>query len=97
MHQRPVRQPGDGQERRQLGDASPGPVLDDGQRKIDVYHIQSIHSNDTLIAYLPAEKILFVSDLFNPGLFPADRPAPYLWGFNAGRRTSSTSALRVFR
>jgi len=60
-------------------------VLDDGQRRIDVYHIESIHSNDTLIAYLPAEKILFVSDLFNPGLFSADRPAPYLWGFNAGQ------------
>jgi hypothetical protein len=28
--------------------------------------------------------MLFVSDLFNPGLFPADQPAPYLWGYNAG-------------
>ncbi len=51
---------------------------------MEAHRIQSIHSNDTLIVYLPKEKILFVADLFNPGLFPAGQAAPYVWGVASG-------------
>jgi glyoxylase-like metal-dependent hydrolase (beta-lactamase superfamily II) len=59
-------------------------VLDDGEHSVEAHRIQSIHSNDTLIVYLPKEKILFVADLFNPGLFPAGQAAPYVWGMASG-------------
>ena len=40
-------------------------TMTDGQRKLEVYHVQNQdHSDDMLMAYLPAEKILFESDLF---------------------------------
>ena len=39
--------------------------MTDGQRKLEVYHVQNQdHSDDMLMAYLPAEKILFETDLF---------------------------------
>jgi glyoxylase-like metal-dependent hydrolase (beta-lactamase superfamily II) len=59
-------------------------VLDDGVHSVQAHRIQSIHTNDTLIVYLPKEKILFVADLFNPGLFPATQAAPYVWGAASG-------------
>lgn len=59
-------------------------VLDDGVHSVEAHRIQSIHSNDTLIVYLPKEKILFVADLYNPGLFPPGQAAPYVWGVASG-------------
>jgi glyoxylase-like metal-dependent hydrolase (beta-lactamase superfamily II) len=59
-------------------------VLDDGVHSVEAHHIQSIHSNDMIIVYLPKEKILFVADLFNPNLFPSNQPAPYIWGVASG-------------
>ena len=59
-------------------------VLDDGEHSVEAHRIQSIHSNDTLIVYLPKEKILFVADLYNPGLFPPGQAAPYVWGVASG-------------
>jgi len=60
-------------------------VLDDGERRVEAHRIQSFHSDDMLIVYLPREKLLFVADLFNPGLFPPGQPAPYVWGVVAGQ------------
>ena len=41
-------------------------TMTDGQRKLEVYHVQDQdHSDDMLMAYLPAEKILFETDLFD--------------------------------
>ena len=50
-------------------------TMTDGQRKLEVYHVQNQdHSDDMLMAYLPAEKILFESDLFEAP--PAGKTAP---------------------
>ena len=56
--------------------ASPQPVdiesvedsftLTDGERTIDVHRIDSLHAADMLIVHLPAEGILFNSDLWSP-------------------------------
>ncbi len=41
--------------------------LTDGERTIELREIPNPHSSGMLVAYLPKEKILFVSDLFTPG------------------------------
>jgi len=43
-------------------------VLADAERAIELHHVRTTHANDMLIAYLPAQKLLFVADLFNPNL-----------------------------
>jgi glyoxylase-like metal-dependent hydrolase (beta-lactamase superfamily II) len=42
-------------------------VLSDGERSVEVYPISTAHVEGMLVAYLPTEKLLFVSDLFSPG------------------------------
>jgi glyoxylase-like metal-dependent hydrolase (beta-lactamase superfamily II) len=42
-------------------------VITDGARTIELRAIDNPHSAGMLVAYLPKEKILFVSDLFTPG------------------------------
>jgi len=50
-------------------------TMTDGQRKLELYHVEHLdHSEDMLMAYLPAEKILVEADLFEappPGTTPA--------------------------
>jgi glyoxylase-like metal-dependent hydrolase (beta-lactamase superfamily II) len=41
--------------------------LTDGERTIELREVQNPHSSGMLVAYLPKEKLLFVSDLFTPG------------------------------
>lgn len=41
--------------------------LTDGERTIELREIPNPHASGMLAAYLPAEKLLFVSDLFTPG------------------------------
>ena len=41
--------------------------LTDGERTIELREIPNPHSAGMLVAYLPKEKVLFVSDLFTPG------------------------------
>jgi glyoxylase-like metal-dependent hydrolase (beta-lactamase superfamily II) len=42
-------------------------MLTDGERTIELREIPNPHSAGMLVAYLPNEKVLFVSDLFTPG------------------------------
>jgi glyoxylase-like metal-dependent hydrolase (beta-lactamase superfamily II) len=42
-------------------------VLTDGERVVEIYPVRSSHVEGMLVAYLPREKLLFVSDLFSPG------------------------------
>jgi glyoxylase-like metal-dependent hydrolase (beta-lactamase superfamily II) len=44
-----------------------GKQLTDGERTIELREIPNPHSSGMLVAYLPKEKVLFVSDLFTPG------------------------------
>jgi glyoxylase-like metal-dependent hydrolase (beta-lactamase superfamily II) len=41
--------------------------LTDGERTIELREIPNPHASGMLVAYLPKEKVLFVSDLFTPG------------------------------
>lgn len=42
-------------------------VLSDGSRVVEVYPVRNGHADGMLIVYLPADKLLFVTDLFSPG------------------------------
>ncbi len=42
-------------------------VLTDGQREVALYIAENPHSHAMLIGYLPAERLGFVTDLWNPG------------------------------
>ena len=49
-------------------------TLADATRPVQAFAITSNHAADMLVIYLPQQKILFVSDLFSPGL-PPNPPA----------------------
>ncbi len=49
-------------------------VIGDGERTIELYEVGPLHCREMVIAYLPKEKILFQSDLFNP--ITVDGPEP---------------------
>ena len=52
-------------------------VLTDGEHRVEVYPIGNAHAEGMLVAYVPQEKLLFVTDLFSPG---APRQPPGLPG-----------------
>ena len=56
-------------------------VIGDGNRTIELYEVGPLHTREMVIAYLPEEKILFQSDLFNPisvnGPEPIEHDAPF--------------------
>ena len=41
--------------------------LTDGTRTVQIIHVENEHADSMVIAYLPNEKIAFVSDLYSPG------------------------------
>lgn len=43
-------------------------ILSDGGRRVEIYPVENSHAKGMLVVYLPQEKILFVSDLFTPGM-----------------------------
>ena len=45
-------------------------VLSDGTRQVEVYVIENPHAASTLIGYLPAERLGFVTDIWSPGAGP---------------------------
>ena len=45
-------------------------VLTDGQREVAVYVIENPHAKASLIGYLPAERLGYVTDLWSPGRDP---------------------------
>jgi glyoxylase-like metal-dependent hydrolase (beta-lactamase superfamily II) len=56
-------------------------VIGEGDRTIELYEVGPLHCREMVIAYLPKEKILFQSDLFNPitvgGPDPIEHDAPF--------------------
>jgi glyoxylase-like metal-dependent hydrolase (beta-lactamase superfamily II) len=56
-------------------------VIGDGDRAIELYEVGPLHCREMVIAYLPKQKILFQSDLFNPitvnGPDPIEHDAPF--------------------
>jgi glyoxylase-like metal-dependent hydrolase (beta-lactamase superfamily II) len=49
-------------------------------RRVKARHIPTIHSEDMLVIYLPDLRLLFVSDLYMPGVFPPRQPPPAPFG-----------------
>ena len=54
--------------------------LGGGGRSVKVRHIPTIHSEDMLVIYLPDLRLLFVSDLYMPAVFPPRQPMPAPFG-----------------
>src|SRR5262249_25267009 len=42
-------------------------VLSDDTRAVEIYPVTNSHAEGMVVAYLPREKLLFVTDLFSPG------------------------------
>jgi glyoxylase-like metal-dependent hydrolase (beta-lactamase superfamily II) len=59
-------------------------ILSDGARSVEVYPVANAHSADMVIAYLPQERRVFVSELFSPtgDVSLADLPADLLAAVN---------------
>ena len=73
-----------------VGRISPVQVLTDGERRVEVRDIPSDHATGMTIAYLPKEKIVFVSDLYSP---PGPTPNPSVI-FERGRSAAFYEALK---
>jgi glyoxylase-like metal-dependent hydrolase (beta-lactamase superfamily II) len=54
-------------------------TIPDAQSPVAAYHLQTGHAAGMLMGYLPTEKIVFNSDLFNPASPPAV-PPPFMKG-----------------
>jgi glyoxylase-like metal-dependent hydrolase (beta-lactamase superfamily II) len=52
-------------------------VLSGAGHEIQVHRVKTTHANDMLIAYLPAEKLLFTADLFNPNMAGPGTSIPF--------------------
>ena len=64
-------------------------VLTDGERTVELRSIENDHAKGTLVAYLPKEKIVFVSDLYSP---PGPVPNPSVI-FETNRATAFYNAV----
>jgi glyoxylase-like metal-dependent hydrolase (beta-lactamase superfamily II) len=53
-----------------------GFTIQEGSRVVQVLPVATSHVGEMLVVYLPAEKLLFTSDLFNPLFVPVDAVIP---------------------
>ena len=54
-------------------------MISDGTRTLDIYALQNIDEAAHVVAYLPAEKILFNADLYLPPAANQKPPANTTW------------------
>ena len=40
-------------------------VLTDGNRTLEIYHVRNGHADNLLMSYVPQEKLLLITDIFN--------------------------------
>ena len=58
-------------------------VFDDGKRKVRLLQIDNRHAPGLIVPYIEDEKLIFVSDLYNPGNFSAPIPPQFsYWGLD---------------
>lgn len=63
--------------------ASDKHVLTDGSRSLEIYHVPNGHTANLLMSYVPQEKLLMITDIFNdfgvprPNDPPAGLVSPY--------------------
>jgi len=51
-------------------------VITDGTRSLEVYHVNNGHANNLLMSYLPKEKLLMITDIFNDFGMPRPNDPP---------------------
>jgi glyoxylase-like metal-dependent hydrolase (beta-lactamase superfamily II) len=51
-------------------------VISDGTREMDIYHVYNGHANNLLMSYLPKEKLLMITDIFNDFGMPRPNDPP---------------------
>jgi glyoxylase-like metal-dependent hydrolase (beta-lactamase superfamily II) len=51
-------------------------VITDGTREMDIYHVYNGHANNLLMSYLPKEKLLMITDIFNDFGMPRPNDPP---------------------
>ncbi|MDH5325336.1 MAG: MBL fold metallo-hydrolase [Gammaproteobacteria bacterium] len=58
-------------------------VFDDGERRVQLLQIDNRHAPGLLVPYIEDQKMIFVSDLYNPGAFPVPLPPQFsYWGLD---------------
>ena len=50
--------------------------LEGSRRTVKVRHVPTIHNADLLVVHVPETRLLFVSDIYMPALFPVGQPLP---------------------
>lgn len=55
-------------------------TLPDADRPVAVYEIPNDHAEDMVAAYLPSQRVIFESDLYNPGAAAGPFPDRTRWG-----------------
>ena len=50
--------------------------LGEGEGSLKTRHVPTIRSEDMLVVYLPETSLVFVTDIYMPGLVPPDQPLP---------------------
>ena len=51
-------------------------VISDGTREMDIYHVENGHAENLLMSYLPKEKLLMITDIFNDFGMPRPNDPP---------------------
>ena len=54
--------------------------LEGSSRTVKVRHVPTIHNADLLVVHVPETRLLFVSDVYMPALFPVGQPLPEPFG-----------------
>jgi glyoxylase-like metal-dependent hydrolase (beta-lactamase superfamily II) len=51
-------------------------VISDGERTLEIYHVPNGHAANLLMSYLPEEKLLLITDIFNDFGMPRPNDPP---------------------
>jgi glyoxylase-like metal-dependent hydrolase (beta-lactamase superfamily II) len=76
-------------------------VITDGTRRLEVYHVANGHANNLLMSYLPDEKLLMITDIFNdfgmprPNDPPAGLVSPYYAALDARLKELKLDVARL--
>ena len=54
--------------------------LETDGRTVVVRHVPTVHNEDMLVVYMPESRLLFVSDIYFPAVFPTGQPLPDPFG-----------------
>ncbi len=54
--------------------------IEGGGRTVKARHVPTIHNADLLVVHVPETRLLFVSDIYMPAIFPVGQPLPEPFG-----------------